>query len=163
MKKLIIIAAVGRNNELGYNKDLIWKFKEDMKFFKNTTINHTVVMGDNTYFSLPSLLEKRKHIVLSFNRSDFPDNVIVLRSIDEFFDLAKTIDDDIYVIGGASIYKAFINYVDEIILTEINSSALADVFFPEFNKDNYDIKLLGENIENDIYFKHVLYKKRNKK
>lgn len=163
MKKLIMIAAVGRNNELGYNNNLIWNLKKDMKFFKDTTTGHTVVMGDNTFFSLPSMLRNRKHIVLSFNRSDFPDDVIVLRSIDEFFKLSKTIDDDIYVIGGASIYKAFINYADELILTEINDAKLADVFFPDFNKEEYDIKMLGENIENDIYFKHVLYKKRKMK
>ncbi len=163
MKKLIIIAAIGRNNELGYKGNLIWKFKSDMKFFKEKTINHTIVMGDTTFFSLPKLLEDRKHIVLSLNRNDFPSDVIVLRSIDEFKKLSSTIDDDIYIIGGASIYKQFINYADELILTEINDVALADVYFPSFNKDDYDIKVLGENIENNIYFKHVLYKKRLKK
>ena len=162
MKKLVIIAAVGKNNELGYKGNLIWKFKEDMLFFKKMTINHTVVMGDTTFFSLPKMLDNRKHIVLSFDKDNFPSDVIVLRSIDDFFNLSKSINDDIYIIGGASIYKQFINYVDEIILTEINDTALSDVYFPNFNKSDYDIKLLGENVEKDIYFKHILYKKRKK-
>ena len=159
MKKLIVIAAVGKNNELGYKNDLIWKLKGDMKFFKNNTINHHVVMGENTFYSLPKKLENRTHIVLSFD-SVFDDDIIVVRSIDEFFNVAKNIDDDIYVIGGASIYKQFINYADELLLTHIDAENKADVYFPEFNKNDYDISILEEKSENNIEYKHVLYKKK---
>ena len=72
-----MIAAVGKNLELGKNNDLIWHFKEDMKFFKNTTMGHTVVMGKNTYNSLPGDLPGRKMIVLS--TSAVLDNVEVVR------------------------------------------------------------------------------------
>ena len=60
-----IIAAIGKNNELGKNNDLIWKFKEDMKFFKEITMGHPVVMGRKTFESLPNILTGRKNIVIS--------------------------------------------------------------------------------------------------
>ena len=160
MKKLIIIAAIGKNNELGYKNDLIWKLKGDMKFFKENTINHHVVMGENTFYSLPKKLENRIHIVLSFD-GNFDDDIIVVRSIDEFFDVAKNIDDDIYVIGGASIYNQFINYADELFLTHIESESKADVYFPDFNEYDYDVDILEEKSENNINYKHVLYKKKH--
>ena len=69
--KIKMIAAVGKNLELGYKNDLIWHFKEDMKFFKEKTLNHVVVMGDNTYLSLPKTLRNRTNIVLSKTRCDF--------------------------------------------------------------------------------------------
>ena len=65
MNNLILIGAIGKNGELGKNNELIWYIPDDMKFFKETTINHTVVMGYNTFISLPKLLVQRKHIVLT--------------------------------------------------------------------------------------------------
>ena len=65
MKKINLIAAIGANNELGYNNDLIWHLKEDMKFFRNTTSGHPIVMGRKTFESLPRLLPNRTHLVLS--------------------------------------------------------------------------------------------------
>lgn len=65
MSKLIIIAAIGKNNELGKDNDLIWTSKEDMKFFRETTTGHTIVMGRNTFDSLPKVLPNRTHIVLT--------------------------------------------------------------------------------------------------
>ena len=65
MKDLIIIAAIGKNNELGLNNNLIWHLPGDMKFFKETTINKNIVMGFNTFKSLPNLLKDRHHIVLT--------------------------------------------------------------------------------------------------
>ncbi|MBQ9012259.1 MAG: dihydrofolate reductase [Bacilli bacterium] len=88
MKKLIIIAAIGKNNELGKNNDLIWHIKGDMKFFKENTINHHVVMGKNTFLSLPGMLKDRVHLVLNDDDYKFPDDVIVIRSIEEFYEKA---------------------------------------------------------------------------
>lgn len=159
MKKLIIIAAIGKNRELGYKGKLIWNIKEDMKFFKENTIGHTVLMGDTTFYSLPKMLENRKHLILTFSNDKFPKDVVVLKSIDEFFDIAKEIDDDIYVIGGASIYSQFIDYADEILLTEIQDERKADVFFPKFDKNKYKNEIIDE-FNNTISFKFVRYVKR---
>ena len=78
-----MIAAVGRNLELGKNNDLIWHFKEDMKFFKNTTMGHTVIMGRKTFESLPKALPGRKNIVLSLNPNYTADSAEVISSVEE--------------------------------------------------------------------------------
>lgn len=160
MRKLIVIAAIGKNNELGKNNDLIWHIKGDMKFFKENTINHHVLMGKNTFLSLPQMLNNRVHLVLNDDNYKFPEGVITLRSIEEFYEKSKTIDDDIYVIGGASVYKQFIDKADELILTEIDDECLdADVYFPIINYDNYKKRIIEEHNETNPSYKHVIYKK----
>ena len=78
MGRLILIAALGKNGELGKNNDLIWHIKEDMKFFKEKTINHHVLMGKNTFLSLPSMLKNRTHIVLTTNKDVTYENVMYI-------------------------------------------------------------------------------------
>ena len=162
MNKLILIAAIGKNNELGKNNDLIWHIKEDMKFFKEHTMNHHILMGFNTFLSLPKLLPGRKHIILTTkNKYGFSDEVIVVNSIEEFNNLKKSIEDDIYVIGGAKVYSEMIPYADLIYLTEIEDECIdADVYFPKFKDEDYEKEVILENKENNPPFKHVLYKKR---
>lgn len=161
MNKLIIIAAIGKNNELGKENDLIWKFKGDMRFFKNNTIGHHILMGKNTFYSLPKLLPNRKHIVLSTKENNFQEEVIHIKNIDEFNELIKNIDDDIYVIGGASIYDLMLPFTDEMLLTHINDECSdADVYFPKFKDEEWDKELLEINKENDIEYSHVLYKRK---
>ena len=164
MKKLIVIAAAGKNNELGKNNDLIWHIKGDMKFFKERTTGHHVVMGRNTFLSLPKMLPNRTHLVLDDTNSKFPDKVVVLKSIDEFFEKAKVIDDDIYVIGGAFVYSQFAPLADEIILTEIDDECKdADVFFPNINHDLYDKEIIEEHNDETPSYKFVNYKKKTDK
>ena len=159
--KIKMIAAVGKNLELGYKNDLIWHFKEDMKFFKEKTLNHVVVMGNNTYLSLPKTLSNRTNIVLSKTRCDFPSDVILYNDINLFLDDYKDKDIDIFVIGGATIYKLFLKYADELYLTEIDDTFKdATVYFPAFNKENYEREVLKTVKENDITYKHVLYRRK---
>lgn len=159
MGKIKIIAAIGKRLELGKDNDLIWHFKDDMKFFKENTINHKVIMGYNTFKSLPGLLSKREHIVLSYQKLDI-ENVLVYTDFKELLDYIKSIEEDVYVIGGASIYKLFLDYADELILTEIDSECEnAQVYFPEFNKDNYKKEVIEEKEENNIKYKFVVYRR----
>jgi len=156
-----IIAAIGKNNELGYNNDLIWHLPEDLKFFKEVTSNHTIVMGENTFFSLPRLLPNRKHIVLSLSGNKFPDEVIIYNDFNNFLDDYKNKDEDIFVIGGGMIYKLFIDYADELYLTEIEDSFNeATVYFPEFDEDLFTKEILCEHADNNIKYKHVLYRRK---
>ena len=154
-----IIAAIGKNNELGKNNDLIWKLKGDMKFFRDTTMGHTVVMGRKTFESLPKMLPGRKHVVISTN--EIKNNEIELyKSIKEFLTKYKEYDGDVFVIGGATIYEQFIDIASKIYLTQIDDSKEADVYFPLFNKNEWEQEELGYNQENSINYKHVLYKKK---
>ena len=159
MVSIKIIAAIGKNNELGINNELIWHLKEDLKFFKEETTGHKIVMGYNTFLSLSKLLPERTHIVLTHHEIDNKE-VMVFSNFEELLNYLKTLDEEVYVIGGSSIYKLFLNIANELILTEIDSEALADAYFPIFNKEEYDKELIDEHIENDISYKHVRYRRK---
>ena len=153
-----MIASVGKNMELGKNNNLIWHFKEDMKFFKETTMGHKVIMGRKTYESLPGNLPGREMVVISTKTVD--GDVTVLNDINSIVDKYKNSQEEIFIIGGASIYKEFLPYASKIYLTEICAEDLAaDTFFPSFNKDDWNKVIISENVENNIQFKMCLYQK----
>jgi len=156
--RLSIIAAIGKNNELGKNNDLIWHLPNDLKFFKEVTTGKTIVMGKNTFDSLPKMLPNRHHIVLTFTDEKYPSEVEVFKSIDEFVNKYKNSEEEIFVIGGASIYKQFIDLANTLYLTEIDAvEKSADVYFPKFDKNNWKSEIIKENSDNKINYKHVKY------
>lgn len=155
-----MIAAVGKNLELGKNNDLIWHFKEDMKFFKETTMGHPVIMGRKTFESLPKALPGRKNIVISANPEYKADGAEVVTSVEEAIKLAETEDTDAFVIGGGRIYNEFLPYADNLYLTEINAeSPDADTYFPDFNKSDYIKEIVNFYDVDGTEFYHVIYKK----
>ncbi|NJE41099.1 dihydrofolate reductase [Faecalicoccus pleomorphus] len=156
--KLTEIAAIGKNRELGKDNQLIWHFPQDLKFFKEQTKGHTIVMGRKTFESLPGMLPKRHHIVISKSGAKFPEEVEVFSSIDAFVDAYQTKEEEIFVIGGATIYKQMLSLCHRLILTEINQSYDADVFFPEFDKTLYHKKILNDIMENGVHYQHVEYR-----
>lgn len=159
--KISIIAAIGSNNELGRDNDLIWRLPNDLKFFKSVTTGHTVLMGKNTFWSLPKVLPNRTNIVITHSYEDFPDEVVIYNSIESFLNDYRDSDEEVFVIGGASIYKQFIDMAENLYLTEIEASCPdASVYFPDFNKEDYDKSIIGSNEDNGISYKHVLYKRR---
>lgn len=157
MKNLTMIAAVGKNLELGKDNKLIWHFKEDMKFFRDNTINKPIVMGMNTLESLPKLLPKRTHIVLTRQNKKLDPSIIVVHSIDELLDYVENCKTEVMVIGGASIYQQLIGYSNKMLLTEIDATASADAYFPKFNKDDWNSEIIGEYEDNNIKYKHLVY------
>lgn len=153
-----MIAAVGRNLELGKNNDLIWHFKEDMKFFKDTTMGHTVVMGRKTFESLPKALPGRKNIVISSNSEYQAQGATVVTSVDEALRIAD--NEEIFVIGGGKIYSEFLPYADNLYLTEIDAECPdADTYFPQFNKADYIKEIINYHNIDGTEFYHVVYKK----
>ncbi len=161
MKNLIIIASVGQNNEIGINNNLIWKIKEDMKFFKETTIGHQIVMGRNTFESLPSLLPNRKHLVITSSNIDLPKEVEIFKNIEEFIDYSLSTNDNIFIIGGSTIYKQLINLSDKMILTEIQDTKLnADTYFPNINYAEWHQEIINTfPNENPKYIRKVYTRK----
>lgn len=166
MGKIIIIAAIGRNNELGYQNNLIWRIKEDLQFFKRTTEYHTVVMGRKTYESLPHLLSNRNHIVLTGHNEGYPDEVIVCKNLEELKRVLSGIDDEIYIIGGESVYRIFIDLADEMILTEIDAECeKADAMFPDIDETKWNSVVTNEFKDSNppylrkVYIRNDLNKK----
>lgn len=159
--KISIIAAIGENNELGRNNDLIWHLPNDLKFFKSVTSGHTVLMGRNTFWSLPKVLPNRTNIVITDMDEDYPKEVVIYNSIESFMNDYRDKDEEVFIIGGASIYAQFIDKAEILYLTEVSASCPdASVYFPEFDKNDYDKSVVGENNDNGISYKHVLYKRR---
>lgn len=153
-----MIAAVGKNLELGKNNDLIWHFKEDMKFFKDTTMGHTVVMGRKTFESLPKALPGRKNIVISSNAQYQAQGATVVSSVEEALQIAD--NEEVFVIGGGKIYAEFLPYADKLYLTEIDAECTdADTYFPQFNKSDYIKEIINYYDIDGVEFYHVVYKK----
>lgn len=166
-----IIAAIGKNRELGKKGGLVFNIPGDLKFFKQTTMGHPVIMGRTTFLSLPRLLPGRKHYVLSPDEEPtFPEEVTVLHDLNQFIKDHQNDSQEYFIIGGGSIYQQFLPHCDKIYLTEVDGEdAEADVYFPDFDKTKYTITKLGQNSDiiedkegiHDLNYIHSLYQKRS--
>lgn len=133
---IIMIAAIDQNLGLGKDGELLIKNKEDMKHFKQTTLNHKVVMGRKTYESIGKPLPNRTNIILSRDVNYKVDGCIVINDIQSILDMSE--NEDIFIIGGGEIYTLFLDYSKKIILSEFDDILEADTIFPSFtyNKSN---------------------------
>lgn len=158
-----IIAAIGKNRELGKKNGLCFKIREDMQFFKNTTMEHSIIMGSKTWESLPGELPGRKNLVLSRQSlPNLPKTVLRVASLEDFVAKNLLSPEKIFVIGGANVYAQFLPYANELFLTEVDASdPEADVFFPEFDRSRYIREVLGGGESNGIKYTFVKYLKRN--
>ena len=150
-----IIAAVGKNYELGLNNKLLWNIPNDLKYFKKITTGKTVVMGRKTYESIEKPLQKKKNIVLTRQNIKI-ENVEIINDYKKVLEM----NEDIFIIGGEQIYKVFLPYAANIYLTEINESKEADSYFPKFNKNLYTKEIIKEEKYNDLEYKFVIYRKK---
>lgn len=159
-----IIAAIGKNGELGKNNELIWHLSGDLKFFKNVTTNHTVVMGLNTFNSIGKILPNRKNVVLTDDLNKVTnDGVIKYDNIDLLTEKELTNDGENFIIGGASLYNYFYNLADRMYLTLIDAEDLeADAYFPKVNYDDWTKTIIGKKEENGILYTHVLFERKSK-
>lgn len=154
-----MIAAIGKNRELGKDNKLLWRVPNDMKFFKRTTMGHKVIMGMNTYKSLPPTgLPGRELIVLTHQQKSDTENVKFVSSVDQVLEDYLDSDEEVFIIGGASIYKQFLPHVKYMYITELDFECLtADVYYPDFNKDEWHPNLLEEGNSNNIDYKIYKY------
>ena len=135
-----IIANVARNRAIGFKNKLIYWLPNDMKRFKSLTTGHTIIMGRNTYLSLPKgALPNRRNIVLSrqYRSGGFPNppGCETFASLEEALKHCAA-DEDIYIIGGASVYRQAMLIADRLCLTEVDDTpAEADTFFPSYKDD----------------------------
>ena len=131
------IVAVDKNWGIGYKGNLLFRIKEDMKFFKEMTTGKVVIMGKNTFESLPNPLKDRLNLVIIPDDYEKNDNLI-FGSMEEIMEEAKKHDtNDVFVIGGGSIYEQLIPYCDTIYVTRIDASKEADTFFPDLSREGF--------------------------
>lgn len=138
MKNWSIIVAIGKHNEIGKDNDLLWHLSDDLKRFKALTTGHTIIMGRKTFDSLPKgALPNRRNIVLSSQNLKL-ERTEVYSSLDEIKKNIKS-DEQVFIIGGASLYNMLIDKVEKIYLTQVHESFKADVFFPEINWSDWEV------------------------
>ena len=133
-----LIAAVADNNCIGKNNKIPWNIPEDFAYFKNTTLGKTCVMGLITYESIVSYIGKplpgRKTVVITRELvPSLPEDVRQFTSLDDIFNKLK--DEDVFICGGASIYRQTIDRVNTLYITLVHMSPEGDTFFPEINKN----------------------------
>ena len=130
---ITIIAAVARNRAIGYNNKLIYWLPNDLKRFKALTTGHTIIMGRRTFESLPKgALPNRRNVVLSASVQQLP-GCDVFPTLDAALQSCRP-EEDIYIIGGASVYEQAIKVADRLCLTEIDDTPEhADTFFPDYS------------------------------
>ncbi len=138
--RITIIAAVAENGAIGYENELIYSLPNDMKHFKSLTTGHTVIMGLRTFESLPhGALPNRRNIVLSWFEGDKEraDGYEVYGSFEEALSHCDE-DEDVFIIGGASVYKQALPFADRLCLTCVKDSPTkADTFFPDFSPHDW--------------------------
>lgn len=155
------IVAVDKNWGIGKNNDLLFSIPEDMKFFRKTTLNKVVVMGRKTLESFPNgaPLKNRVNIVLSSSLNK--DGCITVKNIEILKEKLKEFnDDDIFVIGGATVYKLLLPYISTALVTKVDADGGATVFFENLDKlSNWKMESESEEIETNGYkIKFIEYK-----
>ncbi|MBY0122707.1 dihydrofolate reductase [Bacillus sp. S/N-304-OC-R1] len=144
-----LIWAMGENKVIGINNSLPWHLPEDLKFFKRTTLGHPVAMGRKTLDSLGRLLPGRENIVITRNHDFSYEGCTVLHSVEELIMYAEQKNEEIFVIGGAEIYQAFLPFADRLYITRIHAAFTGDTFFPELNMEEWDLISREKGIQDE--------------
>jgi len=136
MNQVSIIVAISENNAIGKDNQLLWHLPADLKHFKEITSGHTIIMGRKTYDSIGRPLPNRRNIVITRKADLQIENVEIVNSLDEAISLCAN-ENEVFIIGGAEIYKNAILLGNRIYLTTVHQEYEADVFFPEINADEW--------------------------
>lgn len=169
--KVALIAAIGKNNELGRNNDLLWHLGEDMQFFKETTWGHYVIMGRKSFESIPPKyrpLPNRVNVIISRNEDYMVEECYTCTTLEEAIALARDNGEErVFITGGGQIYKLALEkgLVDEMYLTHVDASFDdADTFFPAYDEAQWTKKPLRNALGgtlNEFPFDIYLYEKNN--
>jgi dihydrofolate reductase len=161
-----IIVAVSDDLGIGKDNELLWHISEDLKRFKRLTTGNTVIMGKKTWESLPRKpLPGRKNIVLTDVPGEVIEGPVTVYSIDEALNKCDK-EQEIFVIGGGSIYRQFMPLADRLYITHVHKSGPADIYFPEIDSKVWEAIEKEEfpaNETNSIPYTYTIYVRRNKK
>ncbi|MBB6452273.1 dihydrofolate reductase [Salirhabdus euzebyi] len=153
-----LLVAMDRNYVIGKDNDLPWHLPNDLKFFKETTLHHTIVMGRKTYESIGRPLPKRNNVVLTTNQNFQAEGCKVIHSWDPVLEWnEKNPDEEIFVIGGAQLIKDAIHFANKMYLTEIDEAFDGDTYFPPFSMKDWELVRKEKGIKDeknpyDYYF-----------
>ena len=158
-QQITLIAAIGRNRELGKKGDLTWRLSSDLKRFKELTTGHPIIMGRKTYESIGRPLPNRMNIIVTRDSTYAREGCTVVHSFEAALAAAKEAGaEKIFVIGGGEIYREALPFADTLALTRIDAEDPgADVFFPEFEESFHTVSEEAPREENDIHYQWITY------
>ncbi len=168
--KIALIVAMDTKRGIGKNNDLMWHLATDMKFFKETTNGHVVVMGRKNWDSIPQKyrpLSHRENVVLSRNLDFQANDCRIFHSLEDCLDYYKEEKQKIiFIIGGSELYKQALygNYVQEMFITHVNATYDADTFFPPFDLTEWTSQTIltcQKDSKNEASFEVVHYVKKS--
>jgi dihydrofolate reductase len=140
---VVIVAAIAANGVIGRDGGMPWHHPEDLQQFKQLTTGHPVVMGRRTYESIINRIDgplpDRTNVVLSRSELALPNGVIHADSVDVAIQAVAARDSVVYVVGGATVYEAFLPDADRLVLSELDAAHEGDTYFPEFDRDAWVI------------------------
>lgn len=166
MNRVISILNCDKNYGIGKRNGLLFRLPKDMAFFRSSTLGHVCAMGENTLLSFPNQkpLPKRTSIVLSQDPTHNYEGVVNVHSFEEFLRAIEEYKakDDVFIIGGASIYRQTLPYVDEVWLNKVDADGEAEVFFVNMEEEkDFVLVSKGEAIEDNGYFTSLhIYQRR---
>lgn len=137
--EIVLIAAVAENGVIGKDNQLLWRLSNDLKRFKQLTLDHTIVMGRNTFASLGyKPLPGRKNVVLTRQNCDNQSNVIFVRNKKQVFEVCKD-DEKLFIIGGGQVYDLFLEDATKLELTQVKTTIEGDTFFPKIDSSRWKL------------------------
>lgn len=159
------IVSIDNNNGIGFKGDMLYHLPKDLKYFKEVTMAHTIIMGRKTYESIGHPLKGRINIVITRDTTynlEKSDDILVYNNFQDLIDKYYTSDEEVFIIGGSEIYKQFFDYCDKLYITKVfTSTKKCDSYFPEINHNIW--KLVSNNLpyyDNDYKCINYVYERR---
>jgi len=158
------IVAMDENRTIGRENQLPWHLPEDLKFFKRVTMGHSIAMGRKTHESIGRVLPGRENIVITRQEGYQSEGCTMFYSVEEFVNYCRVVDDEIFVIGGAEIYRQALPLADIIHLTVVHGIFEGDAFFPEFSESEFKLKSRQDfpaDAQHAYAYSFLVYEKTN--
>ncbi|MFZ5558015.1 MAG: dihydrofolate reductase [Pseudomonadota bacterium] len=156
MPRISILVAVARNGVIGADNRLPWHLPDDLRYFKRLTTGHCVIMGRKTYDSIGRPLPNRRNVVITRQSGLRIDGAEVVHSLDEAL-AACGGDDEIFVIGGAEIFRQILDRADRLYLTELMREYDGDVFMPEYDRTQWRETSRDKRCADGLEYHYVVY------
>lgn len=136
---ITLIVAVSENNAIGKNNKMLWHLPNDFKYFKQKTIEHTVVMGRKTFESIGKILPERRNIIITRDLSFTAEDADTANSVNDVLTYCRD-EREIFIIGGADIYKQFLPLAHRVLLTRVHTTIAGDRYFDQLPEDQWELK-----------------------
>ena len=163
MKNISIIVAMDRKNLIGKDGKMPWHIPEELEYFKKITMGYKIIMGRKTFESIGKVLPGRENIILTRNSDFHHDNVKVFNELNDLLEYLDN-QEEVFIIGGAEIYKLFLPYATKLYITRIECEYEGDTYFPKIDYKGWiEIEKSEIQFSGDLQYQHFVYKLEKKR